>query len=531
MRAAACLSLISVAWLAATGPAQAQAFADAKASAVDYSQTPWQPRKPCDALAGYKAPDLVDISATAVAAAGAVPAFCRVTGRLAPQIAFEVSLPAKWNGRFYMIGNGGHAGDALDEPGRVAQRNGALQLGFAFAQTNTGHDAHQEPGASFVMSDPAKAIDYAYRAVHLTAVTTKAITAQYYARPVAHAYWNSCSNGGRQGLIEAQRYPQDFDGLVVNAPWVDQTGFTIGAMWNQRAVSGAGLTPAKLALLAEHVMARCDALDGLKDGLIDDPRRCKFDARRDVPACPAGEDGPACLTATQADAVMKVYGGPQGGGQSLFPGYMPGSEAVVQGGFGNAAPASAWMNVIVAAQPGGKPADFNLAEGTMRYLVQVPPKPDYDTARFDFDHDAPMLDAWGAKANAKDTDLTRLRARGGRILMTYGWADQILQPLMGVRYYEQAVQRNGPRTRDFFRLFMVPGMTHCAGGNGTDRFDPMTVVINWVEKNRAPDRILAAQAVGDRVLRTRPLCPYPQVARFSGSGSIDEAANFRCVNP
>ena len=531
MRAAASLSLVLLGLLASRSPAQAQAFADARASAVDYSRAEFQPGSPCDALAAYKGKDLVELHATAIAADGGVPAFCRVTGLLSPEIAFEVALPAKWNGRFYMIGNGGHAGDSLDDPGRIAQRNGALQLGFAFAQTNTGHDARKEPGASFVLSTPQKAIDYAYRAVHLTAVTTKAITAQYYARPVAHAYWNSCSNGGRQGLIEAQRYPQDFDGLVVNAPWVDQTGFTIGAMWNQRAVSGASLTPPKLALLADRVMGRCDALDGLKDGLIDDPRKCDFDARRDVPACPAGEDGPACLTPAQADAVMKIYGGPQGGGKPLFPGYMPGSEAVVRAGPAGSAPASAWMNAIVAARPDAKPADFNLAEGTMRYLVHVPPAPDYDTRSFDFDHDAPMLDAWGTRANAKSTDLSRLRSRGGKILMTYGWADQILQPLMGVRYYEQATQKYGPGTRGFFRLFMVPGMTHCAGGNGTDRFDPMTAVINWVEKNRAPDSILAAHAVADQVVRTRPLCPYPQVARYGGSGSIDDAANFRCTDP
>src|SRR5579862_7722611 len=158
-----------------------------------------------------------------------------------------------------MIGNGGHAGEAMDDPGRVAQRNGALQLGFAFAQTNTGHDARKEPGATFVLSNPQKAIDYAYRAVHLTAVTTKEITKDYYGKSIIRAYWNSCSNGGRQGLIEAQRFPHDFDGIVANAPWVDQTGFTIGAMWNQKALSQeilkhAPVTPAKLALVAGKVM-------------------------------------------------------------------------------------------------------------------------------------------------------------------------------------------------------------------------------------------------------------------------------------
>jgi feruloyl esterase len=258
-------------------PGRAQVFADLKTSQVDYSKSEIEPRKSCDTLGNFKAKDIVKIQAVHKPAASAVPAFCDVTGMLAPEIAFEVSMPAKWNGRFYMIGNGGPAGEALDDAGRVSQRNDALRQGFAFAQTNTGHDSRKEPGDTFVLSNPQKAIDYAYRAVHLTATTAKDITKEYYGRPVIRAYWNSCSNGGRQGLIEAQRYPEDFDGIIANAPWVDQTGFTIGAMWNQKAISEASVSAAKMVTVAEKVMAKCDAIDGLKDGLIDDPRKCNFD--------------------------------------------------------------------------------------------------------------------------------------------------------------------------------------------------------------------------------------------------------------
>jgi len=525
---AICGGIAAITFIGHIPAAQAQTFADAKGSLVDYSKADIAPSSTCEAMSQYRGGDVVEIHAASIAAKGAVPEHCRVTGVLKPEIAFEVSLPARWNGRFYMIGNGGHAGESLDDPGRAAQRDGAVQMGFAFAQTNTGHDARKEPGASFVLSNPQKAIDYAYRAVHLTAVTAKAVTTKYYATPVARSYWNSCSNGGRQGLIEAQRYPRDFDGLIVNAPWVDQTGFTIGALWNQKAVAGAALTAPKLALLSEKVMEKCDAIDGLKDGLIDDPRSCNFDARRDVPACPAGTDTAACLTSTQADAIMKVYGGPQGKGKALFPGYMPGSEAVVSGPPG-APPASAWMNLIVPATPEGRGGDFNLAENTMRYLVFSPPKPDYDYRTFDFDRDPQLLSNWGSKVNAKSTDLGAFRRRGGKLLMTYGWADQVLQPLMGVNYYEQSVARNGPRTTDFFRLFMVPGMTHCAGGVGTDRFDSVTALIEWVEKDKAPDSLRAARVVGNQVVRTRPLCPYPKTARYSGQGSMDDAANFSCA--
>ena len=509
----------------ATTPVRGQAFADMKSALVDYSKADIQPHRTCDDLGKFKNKEIVQIAASAMPAANGVPSHCRVTGLIAPEIAFEVSLPEKWNGRFYMIGNGGHAGEALDDAGRVSQRNAALQLGFAFAQTNTGHDSRKEPGGTFVMSNPQKAIDYAYRAVHLTAVTAKDVTKDYYGKAISKSYWNSCSNGGRQGLLEAQRYPEDFDGIVANAPWVDQTGFTIGAMWNQKALSEAPVSQAKLAMVAEKVMAKCDAVDGLKDGLIDDPRKCSFDAKVDVPACKAGSDGADCLTAAQAEAIMKVYGGPVSNGKPYFPGYMLGSEGAAAAGN------SGWMNMIAAGQPTAKPADFNLAEGTMRYLVQTPPKPDWDYKTFNYDKDIHMLDDWSKKADAKNPDLSKFHKDGGKLLMTYGWADPILQPMMGVKYYEDAVAKNGPETPGFFRLFMVPGMGHCGGGIATDRFDSMTAMIDWVEKNQAPASLDAARVVNNKVVRTRPLCPYPQVARYSGQGSIDEAKNFSCVAP
>jgi feruloyl esterase len=509
---------------------RAQDFSDVKTALVDYSKADREARKGCEEMGKFRPKDIVQITAAAVPATDAVPAYCRVTGLLSPEIAFEVSLPEKWNGRFYMIGNGGFAGDALDNPGRVAQRNEALKLGFAFAQTNTGHDARKEPGATFVLSSPQKAVDYAYRAVHLTAKTTKEIAKEYYGKSISRAYWNSCSNGGRQGLIEAQRFPDDFDGIVANSPWVDQTGFTIGAMWNEKAVSAVSLTPAKLAMVADKVMEKCDAIDGLKDGLIDDPRKCNFDPARDVPACGAGSDGSDCLTAPQAAAIAKVYSGPVSSGKPFFPGFMPGSEAVVSSLFGGGA-GSAWLNVIVTTQQDRKPADFNLAEGTIQYLVPKPPKPDYDYQTFDFDRDLHLLDDWSKLADAKNPDLSKFKKRGGKLLMTYGWADTILQPMMGVNYYEQAVAKNGSDTTQFFRLFMAPGMGHCGGGIGPDRHDAMTAMIDWVEKGKAPDSMVASRVLDNRVVRTRPLCPYPQVARYSGQGIIDDAANFRCVAP
>jgi feruloyl esterase len=521
-------SLAGVTAVALASAAQAQPFANGKTARSGYTRADIVAPGTCERLAAFKTQDLVQAEARSIAADGAMPAHCRVNGTLSPEIEFEVNLPASWNGRLYMIGNGGLAGQGPDDPGRASDRATALANGFAIASTNTGHDARKEPGGTFVLSNPQKAVDYAYRAVHLTAVTAKALASEHYARPVARAYWNSCSNGGRQGLIEAQRYPEDFDGIVANAPWVEQTGFTVGALWNQRALTETPLTRDKLEVLARSVMAKCDAVDGLADGLIDDPRQCAFDPMRDVPSCSAS-GGSECLSPAEATAVAKIYGGPVSNGKPWFSGFMLGSEAIVTAPNGTAN--SGWMNLIVAAQPDAKPADFNLAEGVLRYLVFDPPRPDYDFRSFDFDRDVGQLERWGKLANANDPDLSKFRARGGKLIMTYGWADAILQPLMGVSYYERATAANGPNTADFFRLFMVPGMAHCAGGVGPDQNDAVTAVIDWVEKGSAPDSLIASKIVDGRVARSRPLCPYPQVARYQGQGSIDDAASFRCVAP
>ncbi|HUO68588.1 MAG TPA: tannase/feruloyl esterase family alpha/beta hydrolase, partial [Gammaproteobacteria bacterium] len=486
MRSLATMSavLAATSLLSLSAPAaHAQTFADAKSSRAGYSGGSFAPKLGCEALAELKLPEVVKLGATAIAAQGPTPAHCRVSGIIDPEVAFEVNLPAGWNGRFYMIGNGGLAGEAPEDPNRAAQRGQALEHGFVMASTNTGHDARKGPPGTFVLNNPQGAIDYAYRAVHVTATTAKEIANRYYGKPVEHAYWNSCSNGGRQGLLEAQRYPTDFDGIVANAPWVDQTGFTIGAIWNERAITEAPISPEKIALVAQHVMAKCDEVDGLKDGLIDDPRQCKFEVAKEVPSCKAGSNGNLCLTASQAAAIQKVYDGPKSGGKPIFPGYMLGSEALVTAP--NGTTASTWLNLILPTQSVTKPADFALAEATMRYLVFQPPQPSYDFQKFDFDRDPPLLERWGKIANATDTNLMAFRARGGKLIMTYGWADQILQPLMGVNYYEKAVEANGPKGTDFLRLFMVPGMAHCAGGVGPDQNDAVTAVIDWVEKGAA----------------------------------------------
>ena len=523
----ACCATVLLGALCDSPVARAQAFTQSALSTIRYTLTRIQPQVSCTRLAQLAGAEISYLQTREVAPSGETPGHCRVTGMFAPEVAFEVSLPDRWNGRFYMFGNGGHAGESLDDPGRAAERASALRAGFAVAQTNTGHDARAEPGASFG-SSRQKIIDYAFRAVHLTADTAKRIAHTYYDQPVKFSYWNACSTGGREGLMEAQRFPLDFDGVIAGSPVLDFGGKTISGLWNGKAMDGVPITVEKLNLMSQAAYARCDKLDGLADGIIDDPRRCDFDPTKHVPICPAGKDDATCLTSAQAAALKKIYDGVQVQGRAYFPGFSPGSEAVTTGRDGKAA--SAWAGSLVGIN-GLPPADYALSEQTMRYLVFPKANPAYDGRTFDFDKDAGQLDALRQLVDATNPDLSAFRKRGGKLLMYYGWADQLLPPLMGVNYYERALQTNGPDTKEFFRFFMVPGMFHCRGGVGPDRFDAVTAIVNWVENGKAPESLLARQMDGDRVSRSRPLCPYPQVARYGGKGDVNEAANFSCVAP
>jgi hypothetical protein len=516
-----------------TAPAAAQngfSFTDAARSASGYARPTVRPQMACRDLLGLTDPDVSIISAEMIAAGDGVPEHCRVNGVLAPEIRFQVNLPAWWNRRFYMNGNGGFAGESPETPPRAALRANALRQGFVTATTNTGHDATQEPLASFAERSYQKVVDYAFRAVHLTAVNAKGMAARYYDRPVAFSYWDGCSTGGRQALMEAQRFPADFDGIVAGAPVLNFADTLILGLWHARALDEAPITIEKLKIVADAIYAKCDGVDGLVDGVIDDPRRCPFDPVRDLPVCAAGQDNASCVTAAQAAALKKMYGGVVSNGQPYFPGQPIGAEKVGIPPFGPPQPASGWDRWLVAP-PGTKPLQLAFPESFMKYIAFGKVDPGYDWKTFDFDKDPARLADARRLLNATDPDLASFRGRGGKLLMYFGWADTALTPHMAVDYYEKALVANGPDTRDFFRLFMVPGMFHCRGGVGPDRFDAMTAVIDWVERGVVPQSLTATRVEDGKPVRTRPLCPYPQVARYGGAGSVDAAASFACTDP
>jgi feruloyl esterase len=476
-----------------------------------------KPRLDCPALRSLTGYEFTIISAERETAGN--KEFCRVMGQVQPEIRFEVSLPSQWNRRLYMFGNGGYAGENLESPGRKAQRDAGLRLGFSVAQTNTGHDAAIEPLGSFAVNSQ-KLYDYAFRAVHVTAETAKRLAAAYYGSTPARSYFFGCSTGGRQALISAQRFPDDFDGIVAGAPVLDFTGTMLGYTQSVHALAAAAIPASKIKTLAAKVYASCDEKDGVKDGLIEDPRRCGFSPARELPKCAAGGDSDICFTAGQMETLEKIYADVTVDGKRLFPGWPVGAE--IAGANGR----SGWDPWLI--RESDPPISVVFAETFFRFFAFPKKDPNLTLKQVNLARDAPLLSWIRQVLDATDPDLSRFRARGGKLLMYFGWADPALNPRMGVEYYESVMQKMGPATREFFRLYMLPGVFHCAGGPGCAAFDPMAALIPWVEQGKAPETLVAAQVEAGKTVRTRPLCPYPQAAKYNGSGSIDDAASFRC---
>jgi pimeloyl-ACP methyl ester carboxylesterase len=488
-----------------------------------------KPAIACGELRSLTTFDLSVIGATVIPASATAPEHCRVSLMVPPEVNIQVNLPAAWNGRLYMFGNGGWAGESFESSGRVANRARGLKAGFVTAATDTGHSAASEPGGSFALNRQ-KLLDFGFRSMHVTAQAAKLMARTYYGAGPTKSYYEGCSQGGRQGLILAQRFPGDFDGIIVGAPALNLTGTDVARAYWMQGLSRNPFPAAKLGLLAKRVYELCDAKDGLKDGLIDDPRRCDFKPARDLPHCAGGTDQADCFTADQIAALERIYGDVMSQGKRYFPGWPVGAE--VEGPNGQ----SGWIGQEIDGPKGpGAWTSYGLS-----FLEFVAPgakagkagsDPDLVFSQFDIDKDPARMEELRQILDATDTDLSAFRRRGGKMLMYFGWADPQLNARMGVEYYEQVVEKMGASTEEFFRLFMVPGMFHCGGGVGTSQFDAATPVVKWVEAGTAPDRIEASRVAGGKVLRTRPLCAYPQVARYQGSGSIDEAANFACVKP
>lgn len=457
------------------------------------------------------------------------PDFCRLQATSEPAVRFEVWLPlTNWNGKFQVVGNGGMAGTIS-----YAAMGAAIRRGYATASTDTGHEAGPIPfDASWASGRMDLIEDFGHRALHLTTVHGKSVIERYYTNAPTYSYYVGCSKGGQQGLMEAQRYPNDFDGIIAGNPANDWTRFYAGAhLWYSQAMlsdTDAWIPPAKLTALGEAVNQACDANDGIRDGILMNPLACNFEPSS--LQCDAGIDTDSCLTPKQVTAVEKIWSGVRNGdGELVYPGLVPGGEAA-RGSW------STWVT-------GGAPFEslhWRGGEGFFRWFVFD--DPDWDFREFDYDRDLDFaLERVGDAVDAADPDLSVFRDNGGKLLVYHGWSDPDISPLASIQYFENVVDRQASvepqsvdalaRTQDYFRLFMVPGMGHCRGGPGPDRFDALSALENWVENGIAPDSIMATKVEAGVTTRTRPLCVYPEVAQFDGSGNSDDGSNFYCAAP
>jgi feruloyl esterase len=477
----------------------------------------------CESLASLALPDATITSAQIVPAGqfsqpGApgkgkaasvykdLPEFCRVAATLKPSgdsdIKVEFWLPtSNWNRKLQSVGNGGWAG--VISYSAMAE---AVKAGYASASTDTGHVGGS---GSFALDHPEKLIDFSWRSEHEMTLKAKAIVQAFYGSAPRLSYWNGCSTGGRQGLKEAQKFPDDYDGIITGAP-ANRTALSLWVAFAVLKDPASYIPASKYPVIHQAVLDACDLRDGVKDGLIEDPSRCKFDPK--VLLCKNG-DGPSCLTAPQVEAAKKIYsaGVNPRTGQELFPSLAPGSE----------------LNWGI--QAAGPDPSANIFDH-FKYVVFKNPAWDWKT--FDFDKGVALAEQpENAVMNATDPNLKPFFAHNGKLLIYHGWADSNVAPLNTIKYYKSVMDTLGSGSKNSVRLFMEPGMGHCGGGEGPSVFDKVGPLEKWVEQGKAPEKIIASHSTSGQVDRTRPLCPYPQVAKYKGSGSIDEASNFACQLP
>jgi hypothetical protein len=468
-----------------------------------------------------------------------LPPFCRVVLQLTPtadsDIQMELWLPLQWNHSFRGIGNGGFAG-ATD----LVSLSQAIKQGYASASTDAGHVAVEED-ASWALDHPEKVKDFGYRAIHLMTETAHAVVKTFYGMPARDSFFSSCSDGGREALMEAERFPNDYDGIVAGDPAYNWTGMMTNALVNSqlRNKSAAGYIPASsLPLISAAVLAACDGLDGVVDGIVNNPQACHFNP--EVLRCKEGAASGSCLTTPQVKSLQSLYAGSTTrDGAQIFPGYMPGGE-LGPGGW------SAWIT-------GDGPRTSGLYVFGQQYFANMV----YNNALWNpasFEKDEAYQQAnqrTGKILNAPPANLKPFFSHGGKLILYHGWSDPAVSPLSSISYFSDAAATGGPQAAASMRLYMVPGMQHCIGGTAATFFGQMgwfpgegvddpqhdvnLALEQWVKQGTAPDTLIASQYVGPpaagQSTMTRPVCPYPKAVTYKGSGDVNDAANFSCAVP
>ncbi len=487
----------------------------------------------------YTAPSTND-GGDMAAFASKLPGFCRIMAKATPSadsdIAIEIWMPLEgWNGKLQGTGNGGFAGSY--DMQELAE---FMSKGYAAAATDTGHTA-SFIDASWALGHPEKVIDFGRRSIHEMTRVAKLVIAQFYGSPASRSYFAACSDGGREALMEAERYPDDYDGILAGAPANNWTSLLTSAVTDTQALIATPesfIPPKRITTIAHAVLAQCDALDGVSDGILNDPRQCKFDPA--TIECKSGEDTDQCLTGPQVTALKTIYGGVKDEhGRTIFPGYLPGAEEGRNG----------WGTWITGPAPN---RSLMAMFGSGYFSNMVYEKSDWDMKSFRVETGLPLAKEKTSSAlDSADPDLKPFYSRGGKLIIYHGWNDPAIPALSTVNYYQQVVDTVGKaKTESFVRLYMVPGMQHCGGGPGPDdfgqsplwnpdpRFNARTALELWVENGTAPEAIIATKAAGRppgggtpaaSPAMTRPLCPFPQVARYKGNGDTNSAESFVCA--
>ncbi len=463
-------------------------------------------------------PDVVLESVTAVAPDArknpSAAAYVEVKGVIGGNIHFELLLPDAWNGRFVMGGGGGFVGTVQN-----AARD-SVNRGYATVGTDTGHESQPVYLADWARDNLEAQLDFGYLAVHRTAETAKALIRAYYRADAAYDYFVGCSRGGGQAMMEAQRYPKDFDGIVAGAPAFNWPGIAATMVTIAKALypdpthlDSAVLTKDALEKLRDAIIEQCDAQDGLKDGVIQNPPSVRFDLDK-VPG----------LTDAQRKAIQAIYQGARNDKGQIYPGFTPGAEC----------DPNQWIAWLVGPMPGLLPKNHNpdltFAFGTQIFKYLVFNRPDWDYSKYDFSNFERDTRLAASFLNATSADLDGLKARKGKLIIWHGWADPALPPQGTADYYLQ-VQAHDPDAANYCRLFMIPGCLHCGSGPGTSEVDWLSVMADWVEHQKAPDRLVASKSEQGKTAMTRPLYPYPRSALYMGSGDPNSADNFGAKSP
>ena len=464
----------------------------------------------CEQLKELRLPDVTILEATETE-----EGHCRVLGRISKEINFELLLPRSWNNRFLMGGGGGFVGSITN------QFRYSVDAGFATAGTDTGHEGPIQ-SASWALNNMERELNFGRLAVHRTATVSEAIIRVFYCSYPIYSYFLGASRGGGQAMVEAQFYPEDFDGIVAFAPAISWPEFGAKFVQNvqkiypdSKNINRPVVTLDNLRLLQKYVLQRCDALDGVEDSIINDPQECRFDFSV-LPVCPDNKANSGCFTTQQLEAIRTIYSPLISKKDTIYPGFPLGGENEPQG----------WRLWITGSDTARKIQCLQYYFGTDIFKYFVFNDPDWDYTKYDFSSYVKDTKYASSFLDATQTDYSEFKRRGGKLIFVHGWSDPALSAYATIDHYK-ALEKKDKDLRSYARLFLLPGVLHFEGGAGPDNADWIKSITDWVEKDVAPERVVVSKIINNQIVMTRPVYPYPKKAKYDGTGNTNLESSFK----